>query len=170
MQDFFSGELVDGSHAFESEEKVVKAILKSADVSGLFKAIKSECCQDTGLDNISLSWFVNRYTTFPIWLGTRKVEWQRDVFGTLIKRFTTTPCYKAWDEVNDSKPEEDERGAGCVFTWPAFGVCCIHQYSPSSITDADGIWITRKMPSFEEKFVIEPLNQLLRTISWKFPG
>jgi hypothetical protein len=170
MQDFFSGELVDGSHAFESEEKIVKAILKSADVSGMFKTIKAECCQDTGLDNISLSWFVNRYTTFPIWLGTRKVEWQRDVFGTLIKKFTTTPCYKAWDEVNDSKPEEDERGAGCVFTWPAFGVCCIHQYSPSSITDADGIWITRKMPSFEEKFVIEPLNQLLKTISWKFPG
>lgn len=167
--DFFRAETGD-SHAFTSEEKIVKAILKAADASQTFKSILAECREDTGVNAVNLSWFVNRYPSFPIWLGTRRVEWQRDVFGTLLKRFTMTPCYKAWEEVHDSKPEDEERSTGCVFTWPSFGICCIHQYTPSYLANADGIWITRKMPSSEERFIIEPLSQLLKTLSWQLPG
>ena len=167
--DFFRAE-TDDSHAFTSEEKIVKAILKAADASQTFKGMLAECREDTGVNAINLSWFVNRYPSFPIWLGTRRVEWQRDVFGALLKRFTMTPCYKAWEEVNDSKPEDEERSTGCVFTWPSFGICCIHQYTPSYLANSDGIWITRKLPSFEERFIIEPLSQLLKTLSWQLPG
>jgi hypothetical protein len=167
--DFFRAE-TDDSHAFTSEEKIVKAILKAADASQTFKGMLAECREDTGVNAVNLSWFVNRYPSFPIWLGTRRVEWQRDVFGTLLKRFTMTPCYKAWEEVHDSKPEDEERSTGCVFTWPSFGICCIHQYTPSYLANADGIWITRKMPSSEERFIIEPLSQLLKTLSWQLPG
>jgi hypothetical protein len=167
--DFFRAE-TDDSHAFTSEEKIVKAILKAADASQTFKGMLAECREDTGVNAVNLSWFVNRYPSFPIWLGTRRVEWQRDVFGALLKRFTMTPCYKAWEEVHDSKPEDEERSTGCVFTWPSFGICCIHQYTPSYLANADGIWITRKLPSFEERFIIEPLSQLLKTLSWQLPG
>jgi 8-oxo-dGTP pyrophosphatase MutT (NUDIX family) len=168
--DFFFRPESDDSHSFTSEEKIVKAILKAADASQYFKTLLAECREETGVNAVNLSWFVTRYPSFPIWLSTRKVQWQRDVFGHLLKRFTNTPCFKAWEEVDEAKPEEDSRSAGCVFTWPSFGVCCIHQYSPSYLASADGIWITRKLPSFEERFVIEPLSQLLKTLSWQFPG
>jgi hypothetical protein len=170
MDDFFNRAYDDDSHTFTSEDKIVKAILKQAGEATAYRAILAECKSQTGLDQITLSWFVNRYLSFPIWLGTRKVEWQRDVFGTILKKFTTTPCYKAWDEVNDSKPEGDDRPTGCVFTWPQFGVCVVHQYSSSALTDGEGMWITRKMASFDQRFVIEPLNQLLSFIDWKLPG
>jgi hypothetical protein len=170
MNEFFSKDTSDGSHSFVSEEKVVKDILKAANASGLFKSILAECKEETGLNTVTLGWFINRYPGFPVWLGIRKVEWQRDVFGALLKRFTLTPCFKAWEEINDSKPEGDDRSSGCVFTWPSFGVCCIHQYSPSYLENTDGFWITRKLPSFEERFIIEPLSQLLKTINWTMPG
>jgi hypothetical protein len=167
--DFFNRDTADDSHSFTSEDKIVKAILKQAGESTAYKAIQAECRSQTGLDKITLSWFVNRYMSFPVWLGTRKVEWQRDVFGTLLKKFTLTPCYKAWEEIDTSKPDEDDRPAGCVFTWPQFGVCVIHQYASSALSAGDGMWITRKMASFEERFVIEPLGQLLSFIDWKLP-
>lgn len=176
MDDFFNLESSarnrDSSegHSFATEEKIVKAILKQANASEAYKSILSECRKDTGVNNINLSWFLNRYQSFPLWLGTRRVEWQRDTFGTLLKRFTHTPCYKAWEEVNDTKAEDDCRTTACVFTWPSFGICCIHQHTPSQLADSDGIWITRKLPSFEEKFIIEPFSQLLKALSWNFPG
>ena len=169
MSNFFDAESRDPSHSFISEEKVVKAILRQSESSAAYKAVLSECQEQTGLDQISLSWFVNRYPGFPVWLGIRRVLWQRDVFAGLLKKFTKTPCFNAWSEVADCKPEEDDRSVGCVFTWPQFGVCCIHQYRESSHASKDGIWISRKLPSFEEKFVIEPLYQLLKTIDWVLP-
>ena len=169
MDDFFRA-TNDDSHSFVSEEKIIKQILKSAGSPGVFRHLLEQCKEDTGQNNITLSWFIDRYPSFPIWLGVRKVEFQRDVFGGLLKKFTLTPCFKAWEEVNDSKPEDDERITGCIFTWPQFGVCCIHQYSQSYLSPSEGIWISRKMPSFEERFVIEPFNQLLSVINWQVPN
>lgn len=168
MTDFFNAP-ADDSHSFVSEENVVKAILKQGNASAVFKTLLKECEEDTGIKHINLSWFLNKYQAFPIWLGIRKVEFQRDVFGELHKKFTKTPCFKAWEEVNESKPEGEERGSGCVFTWPRFGVCCIHQYSSTYLADSDGIWIAKKLPSFDDRFVIEPLNQLISAIDWQFP-
>ena len=169
MNDFFSVEPSDGSHSIESEGRIIKAILKEAGALDRYKELAREYRAETDTKEPNLAWFAGKYTSFPVWLGTRKVEWQRDVFGSLIKRFTLTPCYKAWEEVNDSKPDYDERSVGCVFTWPAFGVCCIHQYAPSYISNSDGILISRKLPSFDERFIIEPLTQLLKNIGWKMP-
>jgi hypothetical protein len=156
-------------HSFASEEKIIKMILKHCGAEGIYRELLRECKEETETEGMSLSWFVNKYQSFPVWLGTRKVEWQRDVFGNLLKRFTHTPCFKAWSEVSDCKPEDYSRSVGCVFTWPQFGICCLHQYSPSIQSPDNGLWITRKLPSFEEKFIIEPLTQLVKTIDWTFP-
>ena len=172
LNEFFNVEHSDDSHSFVAEDKIVKDILKSANASDKYKLLLNECKEqtDSGSDGINLLWFVNRFPSFPIWLGVRKVEFQRDTFGTLHKRFTKTPCFQAWEEVRDTLPENDIRSAGCVFTWPQFGVCCIHQYYPSCIADTDGLWIIKKLPSFEDPFIIEPLNQLLKTVNWNYPG
>jgi len=172
MNEFFNVRDTDDSHSFVSEDKVVKDILKSANAISNYKNLLAECKEqaDYDVDGISLLWFVNRFPSFPIWLGIRRVEFQRDTFGTMHKRFTKTPCFQAWEEIKDTLPEQDGRSPGCVFTWPQFGVCCIHQYSPSYLASSDGFWIVKKLPSFEERFIIEPFNQLLGTISWNYPG
>jgi hypothetical protein len=168
MDDFFDS-VPDQSHSFRSEEKIIKEILKKADKPDAFKPLTFERKRTDDIYELNLSWFVNRYPSFPIWLGYRKVAFQRDTFGNMHKRFTQTPCYKAWEEVLETKPESDSRGVGCVFMWPKFGVCCIHQYSPSFINSGDGFMLVKKLPSIEERFIIEPLSQLLDKLDWKLP-
>jgi hypothetical protein len=163
MSGFFDRET--GQSNFVSDEKVIKAILKQASASDMFKALTVEAKQSTEARALSLPFFLNRYPSFPIWLGIRSVPWQRDVFGSLYKRFTAIPCYVAWESVEETKHEDDGRPVGCVFTWPGFGVCCIHQYTPSILNDKEGFWISRTIK--KGRFIIEPLSQLLATIDWK---
>lgn len=168
MDDFFDS-VPDTSHSFRSEEKVIKEILKNSSKPDLFKKLTYQRNREDGTYNLNLSWFVNRFTSFPIWLGYRRVAFQRDVFGNMYKRFTTTPCYKAWEEVLETKPEGESRSVGCVFLWPKFGVCCIHQYSSSLAESDENFMIVKKLPSFDDSFIIEPFNQLLKKIDWKAP-
>jgi hypothetical protein len=160
--------LRDGSdHDLASEEVVVRAVRRRFQGLSSLKDMQAECRGATGQNKLTLAWFLCRYPSFPLWLGVRKVQWQRDVFGGLDKHFTKTPCYLAYDDVLESRPEGDDRSGAVVFTWPHFGVVVLHQYDAHTAVGREGLWIVRALPSLGPPFVIEPFGQLLDRLDWE---
>lgn len=155
--------------SFDTDETVIKTILKHSVGAPSYGMLVSMCKSETG-SKPSLLWFVTKFQSFPIFIGRRKVQYQRDIFGELKNRFTKTPCFEGWVEIDSLKPEYDSRVTGCVFTWPRFGVCCIHRMPTLDDKTPNGFWIKKRLSKEEMPFVIEPFTQLLETISWEFPS
>lgn len=155
MLDIFQQHQVDPKgHQVSTEDTVVRKLLA---VGGGINAatLSRDCFSDTGSRSMTLAWFCSRNPRFPYWLGYRKVKYQRDALGDFTKRFSRTPCYRAWEEIEQDK--QDDRPAGCVFGWPKFGYCIIRRIRTFPTPIDNGLWIVKRTK--QGIFLIETVKQ-----------
>lgn len=167
--DFFKHRDQQG-HETSTESILVRRLVSKFGASGAAVLRQAR----TAINSLpTLAWFCASYPTFPVFLGYRKVRWQHKVLPELRKRFTRTPCYKAWEEILDTRPDVDERRVACVFRWPKLGACVISEVDHAQTPILNEFTILKSVGRSDKRFTlfaIEPLNQFIERLEWTWPA
>lgn len=158
MPDVFAKRSVDRvGHQADTENTAVRRLLQQAGGHSLAAEVCREYRDEHQSKSVPLSWFCNRYEKFPYWLGYRKVSHQRDALLLCKTRLTRTPCYKAWQEIDQDNPSD--RPTACIFGWPRFGTCVIRSVRHLPDIEDDGFWMICRLKKQKMVFLIEPFKQ-----------
>ena len=180
-EEFFRDRPVGIDSDVASSEAAFRVLMKRFPSIGSIQQLKSLCKSQTTSSKLSLAWFSDEFTTFPVRMNYKKVPWVRDMWDGLYSRFTKTDLYDAWkEELDDWKnldgKEHLSKPMAIVFQWPKWKMCCMHNceskrfggswYSASSNQDGkDSMKIVRSLGN-GETYIIEPFDQFLETINW----
>ncbi len=146
---------------FAYEEKVVKQLLKNFSISDRLPYLKSRCKAKTGRSNLQFEWFNDLYPDFPVFLTIRRIPYVHKVtFKNLFGNFTTTPIYKALEDVIDIS--ESSLARGVVFNWPGIGTMVMHDLVTTHESDAEFV---RKLGPRKIRFTIETFGSFCEKVA-----
>lgn len=171
---FFKDRPVGIDSESSSAEAAVKVLVNRFPSVGTMSELKSACKAQTSSARVTLAWFSEEFSGFPVRLVYKKVPWVRDMWDGLYKKFKKTDLYLSWkeEEANwKSAPDFMTKPLVVVFNWPKWKLCCLHNCESSRFggklgsSVSDSMKIVRTL-SKEESFVIEPFDQFLESVSW----
>lgn len=153
-----------------SIERALRMVIKKFPNVGSFPAVSSLCKRQTGKDKVTLSWFSEEFSSFPLNLTYQSIPWVRDMWSGLSTGFKKTELYISWEKAKMGFEAQSDRGVAwrplcLVFEWPKWGVCCMHDLELGTPDGSNCISIHKTLES-GERFTIEPFSQLLDNISW----
>lgn len=121
-----------GGHTDDSEWAFIRKLMKAA---GCVTAHEKHVLDRFRSDCPSQRWpnlpWLRGVIDLPVVFGRRQVPFQIEALIDIAKRFTKTPCYRAWLEVTREADQDGFSGmsTAVAFRWPQWGDMVIHDLS-----------------------------------------
>lgn len=159
------------------EERVIKQILRAANVTAPLKTLLDDAYTETNARRLSFRWFQAAFPQFPLRMGAQKVPYVQDVMGSQLfgSGFAKTPYFTEFKKfVEREDIDLTVERAALVFVWPRAqggALMALHNYPPDGNNAWDpncrnerGTRILRRFGNPPILYVIESLNDLLVSI------
>lgn len=151
-----------------AEDTAVRKVLRKMGNEAAIQSLRHRCQESTGSDLLTFPWFHAEYPEWPVVFGSARVRDIRPIpWGKVMKHFTTTPMFKAFENfVEDVGIDVREESAGVIFMSPGHTTVVLHNYPRDDEYVARGKeWarITRPMGNMSPRviYTLEPLEALL---------
>lgn len=149
------------------ESRMVKEVLKFYGLGSVEKDLRGAAKRVTGEGSLNFRWFDEFYPSFPVRLGARSLPY---VFkwgpSQCRKHFTSSPMWKAFEDVRDNVPEHLDNGQiGVIFYWNEYGNIVLSNYDHDipTCTHFQGLNL------YNKRFWMEDVKSFLGRLNWH-PG